>query len=328
MSTDTRSQIRIEKLVIAKIRGFCAGVVRAIEVVERALELCGGKVYVRHEIIHNRYVVEELRRKGAVFVEDLNEVPNGSWLIFSAHGVGPDLIKEARSRQLKVIDATCPLVTKVHLEAIALAKHDYTIALIGHRDHVETIGTLGEAPEHMIVVGSVAEAETITVPNPDKIAYLTQTTLSLDDTREIVAVLKRRFPKLGAPKKDDICYATQNRQNAVKAMVPQIDLLLVLGAPNSSNSNRLVEVALAKGVKSRLIERAADIKDEWLGGVKTLGLTSGASAPEVLFQEVVTLCKDRYGVKTVEELETVEENEHFGLPFELVKMIKEKEGKA
>ncbi len=325
MTASSPSQIRIEKLVIAKIRGFCAGVVRAIEVVERALELCGGKVYVRHEIIHNRYVVDELRRKGAIFVEELTEVPNGSWLIFSAHGVGPDVVAEARARQLKIIDATCPLVTKVHLEAIALAKQDYTIALIGHRDHVETIGTLGEAPEHMVVVGSVAEAETISVPNPDKIAYLTQTTLSLDDTREIVAVLKRRFPKLGAPKKDDICYATQNRQNAVKAMVPQIDLLLVLGAPNSSNSNRLVEVALAKGVKSRLIERASDIKDEWLSGVKTLGLTSGASAPEILFQEVVTLCKDRYGVKTIEELETVEENEHFGLPFELVKMIKEKE---
>ena len=323
MTTQSPSKIRIEKLVIAKIRGFCAGVVRAIEVVERALELCGGKVYVRHEIIHNRYVVDELRQKGAIFVEELTEVPNGSWLIFSAHGVGPDVVAEARARQLKIIDATCPLVTKVHLEAIALAKKDYTIALIGHRDHVETIGTLGEAPEHMIVVGSVEEAEKIVVPNPDKIAYLTQTTLSLDDTREIVAVLKRRFPKLGAPKKDDICYATQNRQNAVKAMVPSIDLLLVLGAPNSSNSNRLVEVALAKGVKSRLIERASDIKDEWLEGVKTLGLTSGASAPEILFQEVVTLCKDRYGVKTIEELETVEENEHFGLPYELVKMIKD-----
>jgi len=328
MTTSTPSQIRIEKLVIAKIRGFCAGVVRAIEVVETALELCGGKVYVRHEIIHNRYVVDELRQKGAIFVEELGEVPNGSWLIFSAHGVGPDVVAEARSRQLKIIDATCPLVTKVHLEALALAKRDYTIALIGHRDHVETIGTLGEAPEHMIVVGSVEEAEKIAVPNPEKIAYLTQTTLSLDDTREIVAVLKRRFPKLGAPKKDDICYATQNRQNAVKAMVPSVDLLLVLGAPNSSNSNRLVEVALAKGVKSRLIERAADIKDEWLTSVKTLGLTSGASAPEILFQEVVTLCKDRYGVSTVEVVETVEENEHFGLPSELVKMIKEKGEKS
>ena len=325
MTASSPSKIKLDKLVMAKIRGFCAGVVRAIDVVEKTLEICGKPVYVRHEIIHNRYVVDELRQKGAVFVEELSEVPNGSWLIFSAHGVGPDVVAEARSRQLKIIDATCPLVTKVHLEAIALAKQDYTIALIGHRDHVETIGTLGEAPDHMIVVGSVAEAETITVPNPDKIAYLTQTTLSLDDTREIVAVLKRRFPKLGAPKKDDICYATQNRQNAVKAMVPSIDLLLVLGAPNSSNSNRLVEVALAKGVKSRLIERAADIKDEWLEGVKTLGLTSGASAPEILFQEVVTLCKQRYGVKDIEELETVEEHEHFGLPAELMKMLKEKQ---
>jgi len=328
MPTSTPSKIHIDKLVIAKIRGFCAGVVRAIDVVEQLLEIVGKPVYVRHEIIHNRYVVDELRQKGAIFVEELSEVPNGSWLIFSAHGVGPDVVAEARSRQLKIIDATCPLVTKVHLEAIALAKQDYTIALIGHRDHVETIGTLGEAPEHMIVVGTVAEAETIQVPNPDKIAYLTQTTLSLDDTREIVAVLKRRFPKLGAPKKDDICYATQNRQNAVKAMVPSIDLLLVLGAPNSSNSNRLVEVALAKGVKSRLIERAADIKDEWLEGVKTLGLTSGASAPEILFQEVVTMAKERFGVTTIEEVETVEENEHFGLPAELTKMIKDKGAKA
>ncbi|OGS36180.1 MAG: 4-hydroxy-3-methylbut-2-enyl diphosphate reductase, partial [Elusimicrobia bacterium RIFOXYD12_FULL_66_9] len=298
----------------------------AIEVVEKALELCGGKVYVRHEIIHNRYVVDELRKKGAVFVEELSEVPEGSWLIFSAHGVGPDVVAEAKSRKFKVIDATCPLVTKVHLEAIALARKDYTIILIGHRDHVEAIGTLGEAPDHMIVVGNVKEAETIAVPTPEKVAYLTQTTLSLDDTREIVAVLKRRFPKLLPPKKDDICYATQNRQNAVKAIVPQVDLLLVLGAPNSSNSNRLCEVARSKGIRSYLIERAADIKDEWLEGVKALGLTSGASAPEILVQEVVTLCKSRYGVTTVEELETVEENEHFGLPYEIVKLVKEKGG--
>ncbi|MBI3288124.1 MAG: 4-hydroxy-3-methylbut-2-enyl diphosphate reductase [Elusimicrobia bacterium] len=322
--TQTPSKIRIEKLVLAKIRGFCAGVVRAIEVVERALELCGGRVYVRHEIIHNRYVVDELRKKGAVFVEDLAEVPEGSWLIFSAHGVGPDVVSQARARKMKIIDATCPLVTKVHLEAIALARQDYTIILIGHRDHVETIGTLGEAPGSMIVVGDVKEAERVCVPNPEKIAYLTQTTLSLDDTREIVAVLKRRFPKLMPPKKDDICYATQNRQNAVKAIVPQVDLLLVLGAPNSSNSNRLCEVARSKGIASHLIERASDIKDEWLTSVKTLGLTSGASAPEILIQEVVTLCKDRYGVSTVEEMETVEESEHFALPSEIVKLIKEK----
>jgi 4-hydroxy-3-methylbut-2-enyl diphosphate reductase len=324
MSPQAPSKIKIDKLILAKVRGFCAGVVRAIEVVERALELCGGKVYVRHEIIHNRYVVDELRKKGAVFVEDLKEVPEGSWLIFSAHGVGPDVVAEAKARKLKIIDATCPLVTKVHLEAIALAKHDYTIILIGHRDHVETIGTLGEAPEHMLVVGNVQEAETVQVPNPEKIAYLTQTTLSLDDTREIVAVLKRRFPKLSPPKKDDICYATQNRQNAVKAMIPQVDVLLVLGAPNSSNSNRLCEVARSKGIRSYLIERAADIKDEWLEGVKTLGLTSGASAPEILIQEVVALAHDRYGVKSVEELETVEETEHFGLPHEIVKLMKEK----
>ncbi len=317
-------KVKIEKLLLAKVRGFCAGVVRAIDVVEKTLELCGTPVYVRHEIIHNRYVVDELRKKGAVFVEDLKEVPEGSWLIFSAHGVSPEVVAEAKERKFKIIDATCPLVTKVHLEAIALAKHDYTIILIGHRDHVETIGTLGEAPEHMIVVGNVKEAETISVPNPEKIAYLTQTTLSLDDTREIVAALKRRFPLLMPPKKDDICYATQNRQNAVKALIPQADLLLVLGAPNSSNSNRLCEVARAKGVPSHLIERAADIKDEWLKDVKTLGLTSGASAPEILVQEVVALARERYGVATVEEIETVEETEHFGLPYEVVKLMKEK----
>jgi 4-hydroxy-3-methylbut-2-enyl diphosphate reductase len=324
MTPQAPSKIKIDKLILAKVRGFCAGVVRAIEVVEKTLEICGKPVYVRHEIIHNRYVVDELRKKGAVFVEELSEVPEGSWLIFSAHGVGPAVVQEARDRKLKQIDATCPLVTKVHLEAIALAKQDYTIMLIGHRDHVETIGTLGEAPEHMIVVGNVQEAETVQVPNPEKIAYLTQTTLSLDDTREIVAVLKRRFPALMAPKKDDICYATQNRQNAVKAMVPEADLLLVLGAPNSSNSNRLCEVARSKGIPSYLIERAADIKDEWLEGVKILGLTSGASAPEILVQEVVALARERYGVTDVEEIETVEETEHFGLPAEIVKLMKEK----
>jgi 4-hydroxy-3-methylbut-2-enyl diphosphate reductase len=327
MTTQAPSKVRIEKMVLAKVRGFCAGVVRAIDVVEKTLELCGKPVYVRHEIIHNRYVVDELRTKGAVFIEDLKDAPEGSWLIFSAHGVGPEVVAEAKSRKFKIIDATCPLVTKVHLEAIALAKRDYTIMLIGHRDHVETIGTLGEAPGHMIVVGDVKEAETVVVPNPERIAYLTQTTLSLDDTREIVSVLKRRFPNLVAPKKDDICYATQNRQNAVKAVVPQADLLLVLGAPNSSNSNRLREVALSKGIRSHLIERAADIKDEWMDGVKTLGLTSGASAPEILVQEVLQFCRERYGVKSVEEIETVEESEHFSLPYELVSMMQDKQEK-
>ncbi|MDO8756441.1 MAG: 4-hydroxy-3-methylbut-2-enyl diphosphate reductase, partial [Elusimicrobiota bacterium] len=294
MTTSTPSQIRIEKLVIAKIRGFCAGVVRAIDVVEQLLAIVGKPVYVRHEIIHNRYVVDELRQKGAIFVEELSEVPNGSWLIFSAHGVGPDVVAEARSRQLKIIDATCPLVTKVHLEAIALAKQDYTIALIGHRDHVETIGTLGEAPEHMIVVGTVAEAETIQVPNPDKIAYLTQTTLSLDDTREIVAVLKRRFPKLGAPKKDDICYATQNRQNAVKELCRFVDCVLVVGDTHSSNSNRLVDVARRAGKPAWLLQNAEQVENlldaarkELERDVIAVGLTAGASAPADLIDAVL-----------------------------------------
>ena len=320
MTTDVK--LKVDKLVLAKLRGFCAGVVRAIDVVERALEVCGKPVYVRHEIIHNRYVVDGLRAKGAVFVEDLADVPAGSWLIFSAHGVAPSVVQEAKDRKLNVIDATCPLVTKVHLEAIALAKRGYTIILIGHADHVETIGTLGEAPDHMKVVASPEQAEKVQVPNPEKVAYLTQTTLSLDDTREVVAVLKRRFPKLHAPSKDDICYATQNRQNAVKALVPHVELLLVLGAPNSSNSIRLCEVAKSKGTRSYLIERAADIRDEWLAGVKTLGLTAGASAPEVLVQEVVKHCRDRFGVADVEEFETVEEDVHFSLPYELEQLVK------
>ena len=322
MTATMSPKIRIDTLVLARLRGFCAGVVRAIDVVEKALELCGGKVYVRHEIIHNRYVVDQLRAKGAVFVEELDGIPPGSTLIFSAHGVGPDVVKEATVRKLNIIDATCPLVTKVHLEAIALAKRGYTIILIGHEDHVETIGTMGEAPDHIRVVGSAEEAETVSVPDPEKVAYLTQTTLSIDDTQGIVAVLQRRFPRLHAPAKDDICYATQNRQNAVKAMAPHIDALLVLGAPNSSNSIRLKEVGQARGIKAYLIERATDIKDEWLAGVKALGLTAGASAPEVLVQEVVKLCQDRYGVTKVEEFETVEEDMVFSLPYELEKMIK------
>ncbi|OGR85160.1 MAG: 4-hydroxy-3-methylbut-2-enyl diphosphate reductase [Elusimicrobia bacterium RIFCSPHIGHO2_02_FULL_57_9] len=326
MQAQTSPSIKIDKLILARLRGFCAGVVRAIDVVERALEVCGGKVYVRHEIIHNRYVVEGLRAKGAVFVEDLAEVPAGSWLIFSAHGVGPAVVQEAKDRKLNIIDATCPLVTKVHLEAISYAKRGLTIILIGHDDHVETIGTMGEAPEHIRVVGSVEDAEKVEVPHPDKIAYLTQTTLSLDDTREIVAVLKRRFPNLKAPSKDDICYATQNRQNAVKAMVPCVDLLLVLGAPNSSNSIRLCEVAQSKGIRSYLIERASDIKDEWLDSVRTLGLTAGASAPEILVQEVVKHCQQRFSVKQVEEFETVEEDVHFSLPYELEQLVQNKKG--
>jgi len=252
----------VETLLVAGLRGFCAGVVRAIDVVERALEVCDGPVYVRKEIIHNRYVVEELRGKGAVFVEEIEEVPNGAWLIYSAHGVAPAVRDAAREKNLRTIDATCPLVTKVHLEAIHFARSGYTIILIGHREHDETIGTLGEAPGAIRLVGTREEAEEVDVPDPERVAYLTQTTLSLDDTREIATVLKRRFPTLVSPAKGDICYATQNRQDAVKAMVPHVDALLVLGAPNSSNSLRLCEVAQSLGVPGYLIERADDIRPE------------------------------------------------------------------
>jgi len=313
--------VRIEKLLVAGLRGFCAGVVRAIDVVEKALEVCDGPVYVRKEIIHNRYVVDELRRKGAIFVEDVDEVPDGAWLIFSAHGISPTVREAARTKRLKTIDATCPLVTKVHLEALHFAKKNYTILLIGHRDHDETIGTLGEAPGSIRLVGTRAEAETVQVPDPERVAYLTQTTLSLDDTHEIAQILTRRFPKLVSPPKGDICYATQNRQDAVKAMAPHVDALLVLGAPNSSNSLRLCEVARAHNVPAYLIETAEDIRPEWLSGVRVLGLTASASAPEVLVQEVVGYAREKLGIQEVQEFETVQEDVNFPLPQELKTLL-------
>ncbi|HEY6146127.1 MAG TPA: 4-hydroxy-3-methylbut-2-enyl diphosphate reductase, partial [Thermoanaerobaculia bacterium] len=278
-------------------------------------------VYVRKEIIHNRYVVEELRAKGANFVEEVKDVPDGSWLIYSAHGISPDVRAAAAGKGLRTIDATCPLVTKVHLEAIHFARRGYTIILIGHEEHDETIGTLGEAPASIRLVGTLEEAETVEVPDPTKVALLTQTTLSLDDTREIVSVLKRRFPSLVSPAKGDICYATQNRQDAVKAMAPHVDLLLVLGAPNSSNSIRLCEVSRSVGVPSHLIERAEDIRPEWLAGVRTLGLTASASAPEILVREVVDYARERFGVREVREFETVQENVSFSLPVELKALL-------
>jgi 4-hydroxy-3-methylbut-2-enyl diphosphate reductase len=308
--------VRIEKLVVAGLRGFCAGVVRAIEVVEKALEVCEGPVYVRKEIIHNRYVVDELRGKGARFVDDVDEVPPGSWLIYSAHGVSPSVRAAARGRSLKTIDATCPLVTKVHLEAIRYAKQGYTILFIGHADHDEAAGTLGEAPEAIRIVATKEEADTVQVDDPGRVAYLTQTTLSVEDTREIVAVLRRRFPGLEGPSTEDICYATQNRQDAVRAMAPHVDLLLVLGAPNSSNSLRLCEVAEAHGAPAHLIERAGDIRPEWLRDVRVLGLTASASAPEVLVREVVDRVR-ALGVRRVEEFETIRETVAFGPPQEL-----------
>jgi len=312
----------IEKLLVAGLRGFCAGVVRAIDVVDRALQVCDGPVYVRKEIIHNRYVVDELRAKGAVFVEEADEVPDGSWLIYSEHGISPTVREASRRKRLRTIDATCPLVTKVHLEAIHYARKGYTIVLIGHQDHDETIGTLGEAPAAICLVGNKEEAETVQVPDPDKVAYLTQTTLSLDDTREIVDILKRRFPNMASPPKGDICYATQNRQDAVRAMAPYVDALLVLGAPNSSNSLRLCEVGQAHNVRSYLIERASDIRPEWLKGVRVLGLTASASAPEVLVREVVDYAREKFGVREVEEFETVKEDVNFPLPTELKDLLK------
>ena len=312
---------RVETLLIAGLRGFCAGVVRAIDVVEKALEVCEGPVYVRKEIIHNRYVVEELRRKGALFVEEVEDAPDGSWLIYSAHGVSPEVRENARRRGLRTIDATCPLVTKVHLEALHYAKNGYTILLIGHEDHDETVGTLGEAPGAIRIVGSREEALAVDVPDPSRVAYLTQTTLSLDDTHEIVEALRTRFPAMASPSKGDICYATQNRQDAVKAMAPKIDALLVLGAPNSSNSIRLCEVSERAGVRAYLIERADQIRPEWLQGVRVLGLTASASAPEVLVWEVVDWCRERFGIETVREFETVKEDVHFSLPPELKAML-------
>ena len=322
MVTSVPNEPGVEKLLVAGLRGFCAGVVRAIDVVERALEVCDGRVYVRKEIIHNRYVVDELRAKGAIFVEEADEVPDESWLIYSAHGISPTVREAARRKRLKTIDATCPLVTKVHLEAIHYARKRYTIILIGHQDHDETIGTLGEAPDAIRLVGSKEEAETVEVPDPGKVAYLTQTTLSLDDTREIVEILKRRFPAMVNPGKGDICYATQNRQDAVKAMAPHVDALLVLGAPNSSNSLRLCEVGRAHNVPSYLIERAVDIRPEWLEGVRVLGLTASASAPEILVREVVDHAREKLKVSQVEEFETVKEDVNFPLPVELKELVK------
>jgi 4-hydroxy-3-methylbut-2-enyl diphosphate reductase len=312
-----------QKLLIAGLRGFCAGVVRAISVVEQALDLCEETVYVRKEIIHNRYVVEELRHRGAVFVEELDEVPDGSVVIFSAHGISPAVRDTARQKKLVTIDATCPLVTKVHLEVVAFARKGYTIIFVGHKDHDETIGTLGEAPGEIRVVGSKEEARRVEVRNPDKVVYLTQTTLSVDDTREIVEVLHERFPRLQAPAKEDICYATQNRQDAVKALASHVDILLVLGAPNSSNSLRLCEVAQARNVRAYLIETAADIRAEWLEGVRVIGLTASASAPEILVQQVIQFARD-LGVADIEELDTVREDVHFSLPHELSELSKKR----
>lgn len=297
-------------------RGFCAGVVRAIEIVELALKIYGQPIYVLHEIVHNRYVVEELRRCGAVFVETLEQVPLGGRLIFSAHGVSPKVRQQAAARQLKVIDATCPLVTKVHLEAVKFARQGYSILLIGDRDHTEVEGTSGEAPEATQLVSSVAEADRVAVPDPNRVAFLTQTTLSQYDTREIVARLRARFPALLVPPADDICYATQNRQKAVESVAQRVQLVLVVGSKSSANSNRLVEVARRAGAPAKLIEDASAIDPRWLDAVSRVGLTAGASAPEVLVEEVSARLW-QLGFTQIEDVELIAEDVRFTLPAEL-----------
>jgi 4-hydroxy-3-methylbut-2-en-1-yl diphosphate reductase len=303
-------------LVRVRPRGFCAGVVRAVDIVELALETFGRPVYVHHEIVHNRYVVDQLRRRGAIFVEAISEVPVGSVLVFSAHGVPPRVRAEAKERSLKVIDATCPLVTKVHLEALKFAREGRTLILIGHRDHQEIVGTSGEAPEQTVVVGSVEEVDRLQVPDPKRLAFLTQTTLSLYDTQEIVARLRQRFPEIVGPASDDICYATQNRQEAVEALTREVELILVVGSANSSNSNRLVEVAQRAGVAARLIEDANDIDAALLDSVKTLGLTAGASAPEILVEQVSQRLSN-FGFTNHRDLDLIREDVRFTLPPEL-----------
>ena len=307
-------------LLLLKPRGFCAGVVRAIDIVRIALEAFGPPIYVRKEIVHNRFVVEELQGKGAIFVDSVEEVPNGERVIYSAHGVSPEVREASEHRKLRVIDATCPLVTKVHVEAVKFAKEGYSLILIGHRDHDEVIGTLGEAPIVTQVVGSPQEVASLTLPDPTRVAYLTQTTLSLDETRDIIAALRERFPHIKGPAAQDICYATENRQVAVKQVASDADLLLVVGSDNSSNSNRLVEVARNLGTSSHLIDSFQNIKAEWLDGVKTIALTAGASAPECLVEEVVEFLGTR-GFKNVKEVEVMPENVRFGLPPEIVEAI-------
>ena len=303
------------KILLAGPRGFCAGVDRAIKIVEIALDKHGPPVYVRHEIVHNRYVVEDLEAKGAVFVEELEEVPADVPVVFSAHGVAKSVFAEAEEREMYYLDATCPLVTKVHVDAARHRKEGKDLILIGHAGHPEVVGTMGQLRDGgMILVENAEQAETVDAPDPDNLAFVTQTTLSVDDTAEIVSILQRRFPNIEAPRKEDICYATTNRQAAVKDLADECDALIVLGAPYSSNSNRLAEVALTVGCpKSTLIQRASDLEDGWLDDVTTLGVTAGASAPEILVQELIDALGEKYDV-TVEERNVVDENVTFSLP--------------
>jgi len=309
-------QTEAKTLLRVRPRGFCAGVVRAVDIVELALEAYGAPVYVHHEIVHNTYVVEQLRRRGAIFVEAIDDVPHGAVLVFSAHGVPPTVRQEAKDRSLRVIDATCPLVTKVHFEALKFAREKRTIILIGHKDHQEIVGTSGEAPDRTLVVDSIAAVDALRVEDPERLAFLTQTTLSLYDTQEIVARLRQRFPKIIGPASDDICYATQNRQEAVEQVAKDVDLILVVGSQNSSNSNRLVELAERLSVKAKLIDSAADIDPTWLDDVRRIGLTAGASAPEVLVEQVSERLA-QFGFTDQRDLDLIREDVRFTLPPEL-----------
>ncbi|HXK25519.1 MAG TPA: 4-hydroxy-3-methylbut-2-enyl diphosphate reductase [Myxococcota bacterium] len=306
------------EIVLASPRGFCAGVDRAIEIVEQALQRFGAPVYVRHEIVHNRHVVEDLRAKGAIFVEDPADAPEGALLVFSAHGVSPAVRQAAAARGLRVIDATCPLVTKVHVETQRMAREDYEIVLVGHRGHVEVEGTMGHAPERIHLVQCVDDVASLEVRDPARLACVTQTTLSVDDTREILDALRARFPSIRLPRKDDICYATQNRQNAVKELCRDADVVIVVGAPESSNSNRLVELAAKSGARAHLVQDAGEIEAGWLEGARQIGVTAGASAPEVLVQGVVARLQALVGASArVRALAQVDEGIVFQLPPEL-----------
>jgi 4-hydroxy-3-methylbut-2-enyl diphosphate reductase len=302
-----------EKILLASPRGYCAGVDRAVQTVEKALDLYGAPVYVRKEIVHNKHVVQQLRERGAIFVESEEEVPEGATAVFSAHGVAPSVHENAEKRELRAIDATCPLVTKVHVEAKKFAADDYTIVMIGHEGHEEVEGTMGEAPDRIVLVQSEEDVAALEVPDPRRLAYISQTTLSVDETRSIILALREKFPAIVGPRTDDICYATTNRQAAVKELASECDLVLVIGSRNSSNSNRLVEVARECGAASHLIDNAGEVQEEWLEGMRVIGITSGASAPEELVAELVEFFRAR-GTSDVSELEVVPENMRFMLP--------------
>jgi 4-hydroxy-3-methylbut-2-enyl diphosphate reductase len=305
-----------KKVLLAAPRGYCAGVDRAVQTVEQALDLYGPPIYVRKEIVHNKHVVQELSKRGAIFVEQETEVPEGEMVVFSAHGVAPSVHGNAAERALRTIDATCPLVTKVHVEARKFAAQGYTIVLIGHAGHEEVEGTTGEAPESIVLVQSTEEVDDLEIADPEKVAFITQTTLSVDETAQIIQRLRERFPKIVSPKSDDICYATTNRQIAVKQLARECELVLVIGSTNSSNSNRLVEVAREHGAASHLIDNHLQVQDQWLEGVETVGITSGASAPEELVERLVELFRER-GAEEVSELRTVDEDVRFMLPKEI-----------